>query len=349
MKHDKLFIVLFVAMCMFSCLHETSDDRLPINLDQATDAIAYSEFAQSLDYVELDTRDSCLISDIKAIYSDDDTLCLWDRGGAGIFTFTSAGEWVGQINYFGQGPHEFADISAFTIDPQRNHICIFDIGSRKIMRYTYKGKFVESSRTEAYPQDLVVFPDQTYLCIRPYYAAQSRYGIYRFDRDDRIIKDFNVKIPKDDKFLFVNTYCNKSADSLYYYDRNYDCILRITPDTLYRLYSFDLKQRLSDDLRVKDPSTFKWENFAMMWNFSFSARHVLLNYYYYEQKIPYKWVLLDRQTGTVKIANHITNDFDTIQTDSRSIFFLNEKEWCRVVESEDVNNCNILLQIIHLN
>lgn len=37
---------------------------------------------------------------------DEDTFCLLDRGGAGIFIFTSTGKLVNQINYFGQAPHE---------------------------------------------------------------------------------------------------------------------------------------------------------------------------------------------------------------------------------------------------
>jgi len=101
-------------------------------------------------------------------------------------------------------------------------------------------------------------------------------------------------------------------------------------------------------LRIKDPSSFKWENFAMMWNFSISPKYLLMNYYYYEQEKPYKWVLLNRNTNDIKIANNMINNMDSVQAETQSIFFLNERTWCRVIESTNPNNCNIALQIINL-
>lgn len=298
MNINKL-LVISIIYCITAC-NNIDKNYLKINLDNATDSIYYSEFAKSLDYIQLNMNDSCLISEIKSIYMDEDTFCLLDRGGAGIFIFTSTGKLVNQINYFGQAPHEFTDITAFTIDPHLNQICIWDVGSRSIKKYTYKGEFVKTYRTDVLIRELATFQNEINLFILPFYSKECPYSIWIEDLNNQVVKDFDYPKPKDDQFEFVNTYCNKEANSSYYYDRNYDQLLYITSDTLQTVYSIELTQRLSNDLRIKDPSSFKWENFAMMWNFSISPKYLLMNYYYYEQEKPYKWVLLNRNTNDIK-------------------------------------------------
>lgn len=348
MKINILLTIIVPIICYITACNNVDKNHLSINLDNTTDTIRYSEFAKSLDYIQLDTKDSCLISNIKSIYMDEDTFCLLDKRGAGIFVFTSTGEFVCQINYFGQAPHEFIDITSFTIDPYLNQICIWDVGSRSIKKYTYKGAFVEAYRTDALIRDFMVFQDKKNLFILPFYSKECPYCIWIEDQNNQVIKNFNYPKPQNDQFEFISTYCNKEVNSLYYYDRNYDQISYITPDTLYSVYSIDLKQRLSNDLRAKNPASIKLENFAMMWNFSFSPKYLLMNYYYYGQEKPYKWVLLNRNTNITEIANDIINDIDSVQTETQSIFFLNERTWCRAIESTDPNNCNITLQMINL-
>lgn len=348
MKIDKLLVIVIITICYGTACNNKSENDLEINLDKATASIYYSDFTKSLDYIQLKTNDSCLISEVKSIYMDEDTFCLLDRRGNGIFIFTSTGELVCQINYFGQAPHEFIDITSFTIDPHLNQVCIWDVGSRSIKKYNYKGEFIKTYRTDAVIRDFATFQDEINLFILPFHSNECPYTIWMEDKKNQIIKDFNYKKPLNDQFEFVNTYCNKEANSVFYYDRNYDRLLYISPETLHTIYTFDLKQRLSNELRAKDPSSYKWENFAMMWNFSCSPQYLLMNYYYYEQKNPYKWVLINRQTNNIKIANDIINDMDSIQTETQSIFFLNKQTWCRTIESTDPNNCNIGLQIINL-
>ena len=86
----------------------------------------------------------------------------------------------------------------------------------------------------------------------------------------------------------------------------------------------------------------------MMWNFSISPNFLLMNYYYYEQETPYKWVLVNRNTNDIKIACNIINNMDSVQTEIQSVFFLNEQTWCRVIESTNPDNCEIALQMINL-
>lgn len=338
--------IIFIITLLSSC-NNKSNNILSIDLEKNNN-INYSDFVKSLDYIELNTNDTCLISEIERIYLDDDTICILDRKRGGVFTFTVEGKLISQINYYGEGPKEFIDINSFSIDPTLNQICIFDISSKEIKKYSYKGEFIKSYKTDFFVRDFTIFNNEINLFILPYYAKKTKYGIWTTDTNNNIIKELFNDIPKDDKFEFCNTYFNRYPEGIFYYDRNYDQISYITPDTLFALYKFDLKQRLRNELRIKDPSTFQWEDFAMMWNFSITDQYLLLTYYYYGKDIPYKWVLIDRKTNQLIVSDHLTNDLDQIPSDDPSVFYLDKNLWCRVVKSSDVNNCNIILQLMNI-
>ena len=65
MNINKL-LVISIIYCITAC-NNIDKNYLKINLDNATDSIYYSEFAKSLDYIQLNMNDSCLISEIKSI------------------------------------------------------------------------------------------------------------------------------------------------------------------------------------------------------------------------------------------------------------------------------------------
>ena len=147
MKHVILLSLLFLVSCYYE-----EEKSIVINLDDRMESIQYSQFAKSLDYIKLED-DSCLISEIERIYIDGDTICLLDRKKGGIFVYTSQGKLVSNINYYGKGPQEFSDVSAFSIDPHLNQICVYDMSSMKIKKYSYDGQFIKSYDTDVYVWD----------------------------------------------------------------------------------------------------------------------------------------------------------------------------------------------------
>lgn len=347
-NHITYLLLLFIGLTV-SCSQEKTSNvpELAIDLDDTKDAILYSQFAKSLDYIELNTNDSCIISGVRNIFLDDDTLILLDRKKAGILIFTSEGKLVNQINHYGNAPEEFVRIHAFTIDPILNRIHILDTSSQKINIYNYNGDFIESIKTTLYVRDFAILKDGIKLCILPFYEKNLPYGIWTVDREDNIIKKINFDIPKDDKFEFVNLYTNLSDQAFYYYDRNWDNLSYVTKDTAIVKYQINLKQRLKDDLRKKDPETIRLQDFAMMWNFSNSSNFLLLTYYYYVEENPFRWVLYDKETHELTTSTTVINDIDHVQSSSDQIFYLSDKVWCRILDDE-TNNCNVQLQIINL-
>lgn len=347
MKQVLISFILFSLVISCTKKDNVSIPTITVDLEDTKGTIQYSQFTKSLDYVELNTNDSCIISGIKNIFLDDDTLILLDNKKAGILIFTSEGKFVNQINHYGNALEEFISIRTFTIDPVLNQIHILDGHSQKINIYSYKGEFIESKKTTLYVRDFAVLKDEVRLCILPYYEEHLPYGIWTTDKENNIIKKINFDIPKEDKFEFLSLYTNLSDQAVYYYDRNWDNLSYVTKDTAIVEYQFNLKQRLKEELRKKDPETIPLQDFAMMWNFSNSSNFLLLTYYYYVEENPFRWVLYNKDTHELTTSTVVINDIDHVQSSSDRIFYLKDKVWCRTLDDE-TNSCNIQLQIINL-
>ena len=130
---------------------------------------------------------------------------------------------------------------------------------------------------------------------------------------DRTVIRFNDDFLSDDLADILN-----SADAIYAFDRD---------DSIKKLF-YDLKE---------SESIFTEEEFKHI--AEYYIKIIITGLKYSDTSIK------AQETGT---ANDIINDIDSVQTETQSIFFLNERTWCRAIESTDPNNCNITLQMINL-
>lgn len=343
-----LSCVILLYLCLTSCIkHKSSSVDIVIDLKKNTESIRYSQFAQSVEYIELNTNDSCIISDISKIFLDEDTLIVLDQNRAGVLVFTKSGKLVKQINDYGNGPNEFVDITAFALDSVLNQICIFDWSTQRIIRYSYNGELLRTYPMNSFIRDFAVLRDELNLCFLPFYSKKLPYGVWLADTNNVIVKRYNTNVPIDDQFEFMGTYYNSSDQGILYYDRNWDNLSIITEDMLKVLYTFDLKQRMPEHLRKKDPASIKLDGLAMMSNFSNSDQYILFSYYLYEGDGIYKWVLLDKNSGKTIVSDSVKNDIDSIQTSYHHIYQLNSNTWCRVLDT-DAKNCQLKIQLLNL-
>jgi hypothetical protein len=342
--------VALLGLC-FSCVETDTNRVIPVDLDNEVDTVYYSSFVKELDYLTLDMRDSCLISDISKIFVDGDTILVQDARGAGVFVFTGSGDFVKQINYRGNGPEEFVRMSSFAVDPLLNQVCVYDMSSLKIVKYTYQGDFVKSYRTDnVYIRDFAVMPEEDNLFILPFYDSQQTSGVWLADTVGVTKKILRGDMPKDEVFEYTGNYYNRTAEGIYYYDRNRDDFSYVTADTLVKLFQFDLKQKVPRSIRVKtDYGMEELIGYSMMSSFANARNYLLISYYIFGDRPYYqwKWVFLDKQKRGVVCSEHLKNDMDGIDSESKQLFYLNDSTWCRLLDME-VDDCNLHLQILHL-
>lgn len=346
----KYILLFFIALCISSCQKGKEETIIPLNLYELSDNIKYSQFIKSLDYITLNPGDTCLLSGIQKIYFDNDTIIVQDTKRDGICIFTNNGEFIKQINYIGEGPTEYHNANAITVDTISNHICIYDVMNFKINKYTYKGEFIKSDKVEYFMQDLAITTDGYYIMIQPYTSkTYKKNGVWLCSFNNKFIKQLIENKSNNQEFEFISTFYNNTSDGIYYYDRNDDNIYLINTDSTKLLYTINLKQRIPEKTRnISNPNPADLEEHSMMYDFCISPKHIAFTYFIFgENENPFRWVFLDRKKMTNIVCKKIENDFDKIESSDYRLFYLNDSTWCRVVDTHE-KDCNTLLQIMHL-
>jgi hypothetical protein len=291
-----------------------------------------------------------LISGVKKIFMDEDTIIIQDTKRGGVFVFTQNGDFVKQINYIGGGPTEYHNANAVAVNMEANYISIYSVMSWKINKYTYQGNFIESNQTNDFMRDFAVMEDSFNIMINPCYGIEGeKNGVWVSNSTNQYQKHLLNDVPVDQQFEFVSTYYNQTLEGIYYYDRNYDNIYFLSKDSAMLLYHIDLRQRIPDEIRrLAEVPPLKLDGYAMMSDFCASTENILFLYYTFgELDNHFKWVLINRRDHALFIGDNFINDLDETSSFQNNIFYINDTTWCRVL-SQVENDCNITLQFLLL-
>ncbi|MDE5561831.1 MAG: 6-bladed beta-propeller [Bacteroidaceae bacterium] len=110
-----------------------ADDPLELSFDEVVDSVSY---------IALDSR-KCVVGDVETVRRDGDMLFVKDSKG--LYAFTTSGAFVSQIGTFGKGPQEYMYIQTFYLDTKNKHVYIVSYPDKKLLEYSYDGRFVAAS------------------------------------------------------------------------------------------------------------------------------------------------------------------------------------------------------------
>lgn len=105
------------------------------------DSINYSQFVDSISYIELETTDSSLIGNVDNLRISDDGIVVFDKSNRNVLSFSNDGKFRSKIGSYGGGPQEYAYLNQIDIDPASHEILLFDTGKERVLRYSYDGLF----------------------------------------------------------------------------------------------------------------------------------------------------------------------------------------------------------------
>lgn len=145
-------LLQFAAICCIliipSC--NNSDDEAGdfaiLSVKEAIDSkrdVLLSEFASSVEYIPLETKDSSLIANLTRPVLIDGIFYIMDNKGVDIKRFGRDGKFLGYIGRSGRAKGEFLSASPFNffIDKEKRHPHIFNNG--KLIEYDREGNFVK--------------------------------------------------------------------------------------------------------------------------------------------------------------------------------------------------------------
>ena len=342
----KKYLFILCTFTWFSCSNDKSKDMyVTIDLTkQAVQAIPYSLFADTLSYLTLKMDDNSFISYVEKLYLDDNFIFLKDDRKGGIFVFDRKdGSLIANLNYFGQGPGEFGSIRAFSIDPVKRQIHVFNYPF--LHKYTYNGDFLETINTDINLVDFCSLNTGDFICIAPEDTGVGEpNGVWQVNSSFKFVKTLK-EIPLDQHLYVRSTFYNRVGNGIYYYDRVVDDFSYITKDSVKQIFKFDFKQRVPDDLRTKEIGSHL-NPYSFISEFAHSNQYLLLNYFNFNGNPSY-WVLINKVSRQAIVSNELFNDLNNIQIQSTNLFYVNDQTWCRVLDPLE-NNSSITIEFIHL-
>lgn len=152
----------------------------PTVVNSPDDLFNYSNYLDTVIYVQLETSDNCLIGDVKDIHLVNDRLFV-GADFKSVFVFDLNGKFLSKVSRIGRGPGEYGKLAWFDVNPSNNEISIYDVSSHKILVYSVDGDFIRQFTFEKIPSDFCVLPNGNYLFYNPRYMNNHFRGILQTD------------------------------------------------------------------------------------------------------------------------------------------------------------------------
>jgi len=149
LKIRKISVFVASITILTSCIATQSTCEIKeINKSnvEVSQILDLSKYIDSCHFVKLETKRNCLIGTIKDIqFAANKIFVLSSISGENeVLVFDKTGLFLNKIGSKGQGPHEYLSLNSFCINKLKNYIIIFDSYKRKIHKYDYTGKYLES-------------------------------------------------------------------------------------------------------------------------------------------------------------------------------------------------------------
>lgn len=106
--------------------------------------IKVEELFSNIDFTPLETTNKSLIGSINKIISDSNYYFIHDKRNNKLLRFNHEGKFLNSIGTIGKGPKEIISIGDVAINRRKKFVSILDYKLRKIVKYTYSGKYMES-------------------------------------------------------------------------------------------------------------------------------------------------------------------------------------------------------------
>ena len=228
-------VAVFYVLVLYGCGQKKINTHEIIHLETILDnfvTVNLSEFADSIEYIKLETNDQTVISRIKQIDITKNLILIQDNEGNCIL-FKENGKFLSRIGKKGNGPGEYQWLEQGKIG---NHV-VFVLSGNKILTYNFKGEFLQQVnipyRLSSSWWNNTLFPnsDTTFLLHVP--TDIEQYKLIEFNLDGSMIQKYSkkqhiIKIPP------ANSIC--SSANIYIHDGRISYKERLN-DTLFRIHN----------------------------------------------------------------------------------------------------------------
>ncbi len=163
------FIILF--SCKPNVKHEF--EVIKVNLG-ASENVMLSDIASDVDYLVLETNESCLITRIQNIELTDQYIFINDAGRC-VLQFDSSGKFIRQIGRKGRGPGEYSVIRGIAANIINGTLYV-SCFNRKILSFDFNGQLINEMKQEPSAEFITVVDDMLW-------SVSTRMGVESEDNN----------------------------------------------------------------------------------------------------------------------------------------------------------------------
>ena len=332
-------LILFLFLFLFSFNNQKEnikqsdpDKFFQINYEtllKKKEMVGLSQIASNIEYVNLETKDECLMwGGVKRYLFTDDFIFISNRDH--ILKFSRNGKFIKKIGSPGRGPGEIDLVVNMSVLPDKKLIIAQTNVGRKLLYFTFDGDFIKTVTFTSFVPYVKVLRDGKYLTHDDGSSGKNKYtfGLVNEKMDTLSVKKNYSHWIYTQKMMIGIGY----PQFMPYYEsggRNYfktmynDTIFTVSSDKIIPGYYIDLgKYRLPNDLRPErlGPDNIqkfrdKSLNYYFANVFQASDKLFLTTYCYAENPPNYFLFRPESNTGSLLInkrgvSTGLINDWD---------------------------------------
>lgn len=264
MKHTiiRLLVLFCLGILVVSCREQkksapTGADVKEVTFKEAPKDFLIASSFKNIHMIQLETKEECLISDIKRVVDVDGKVYVLTRNNE-IFCFDRAtGKYIRTIGRMGEGPGEYVSAMDICYDEKEKCICVVDYYKGAIHNYALNGRFLGDRKFDeetAKGVNLTVYADCApdgnmllSLCMPPQKPSRD-YG-YMMLRPDGTSTGVDVFSPVRSKIAQVEVSRHpiaKSEDGLRFFKFMNDTIFTLSGDEVVPFCKLNLGRKMPD-------------------------------------------------------------------------------------------------------
>lgn len=325
-------ISLFCVLCFLPVVAQQNIDLLASA--GKTHPVKLSEIATSIQTVQLETTDDCLlVPEQMHIYYGKESIFAFDGMDPGnYYRFTLDGKFINRIGKPGPGPEEYREGGHFMVDEAKNEFWIQDWRSFSFYVYTFEGKFKRKVPVEkgvflnskpALNGERIVYAN-CHLPNKPdvqeLFGANAQTGKLQGSMKSTLFKDRELRS------LYLNPILYTYKDNVYYTNTLQNVIHRTTPTMQFiPVYQLNIGKINDEDLDdLSQPSDDA--NYISLRRIYEKDAFILFSYVYKGKSY---WSVCSKKDWTCRNAISETgfiNDLEPNEKPSVCSFYKSESE-----------------------
>ena len=187
-----------------------------------------SEYASSIEYIPLEDREECLLSNELNVVVAAQDVFVHDAKENKVFRFDKTGKFMNLIGKRGQGPGEYNRIFGIYADDSSKECFILEPYSNRINVYDYNGMFKRTINVKSAPNRMIKFDDNYIL--NHILMSYNKYELTMINPQGKIVKQNNREGNQRIGFSLFFPFFYTSGGNIYYKNHISEYIYSIDKD-----------------------------------------------------------------------------------------------------------------------